>query len=74
MAEQIKNEVKIQSYLDHPNILKMYGFFHDEEQFYLILEYAPHGELYIELKKQVQHIFMNYHKFFIFLLAIKKIF
>lgn len=57
MAEQIKNEVKIQSYLDHPNILKMYGFFHDEEQFYLILEYAPNGELYEELKKQVLYIF-----------------
>lgn len=59
MAEQIKNEVKIQSYLDHPNILKMHGFFHDEEQFYLILEYAPHGELYVELKKQVKINFIN---------------
>ena len=53
MANQIKNEIKIQSCLSHPNILRLYGFFQDEEQFYLILEYAPHGELYKKMKKQV---------------------
>jgi serine/threonine protein kinase len=29
----------------------MYGFFWDEKKIYLILEYAPGGELYKELKK-----------------------
>ena len=53
MANQIKNELKIQSCLSHPNVLRLYGFFQDEEQFYLILEYAPHGELYKKMKKQV---------------------
>jgi len=28
----------------------MYGFFWDEKKIYLILEYAPGGELYKELK------------------------
>ena len=50
--EQILREIKIQSYLDHPNILKLYGYFDDEEKIYLILEYAAWGELYSSLKKQ----------------------
>ncbi|CAF0854037.1 unnamed protein product [Rotaria sordida] len=29
----------------HPNILRLYGFFHDE-RIYLLVEYAPDGELY----------------------------
>ena len=57
MANQIKNEIKIQSCLSHPNILSFYGFFQDEEQFYLILEYAPSGELYKKLKKQVKNLY-----------------
>jgi serine/threonine protein kinase len=31
----------------------MYGFFWDDKKIYLILEYAPGGELYKELKKQL---------------------
>jgi len=27
----------------------LYGFFHDEEKIYLILEYIPGGELYKDL-------------------------
>lgn len=55
--EQILREIKIQSYLNHPNILKLYGFFDDEEKIYLILEYAPWGELYSSLKKQENKCF-----------------
>ena len=29
----------------------MYGFFHDEDKIYLILEWAPKGELYHDLKQ-----------------------
>lgn len=36
----------------HPNILRMYGYFYDDKRIYLILEYAPKGELYKELNKQ----------------------
>lgn len=36
----------------HPNILRLYGYFHDKSRVYLILEYAPKGELYKELQKQ----------------------
>lgn len=30
----------------HPNVLKMYGYFHDDTKIYLMLEYAARGELY----------------------------
>jgi serine/threonine protein kinase len=51
-ARQLAREVEIQSHLNHPNILKMYGFFYDEEKIYLILEWAPHGELYSDLRQK----------------------
>jgi serine/threonine protein kinase len=49
----VKREIEIQSHLKgHCNILQLYGFFHDKERVYLILEYAPGGEIYKILKKQ----------------------
>ena len=36
----------------HKNILRLFGYFWDEKRVYLILEYAPKGELYKELMKQ----------------------
>ena len=33
-------------------MLRLYGFFWDDKKIYLILEYAPGGELYKDLKKQ----------------------
>jgi len=35
----------------HPNILRLYNYFYDRRRIYLILEYAPRGELYKELQK-----------------------
>lgn len=35
----------------HPNILRLYGYFHDSSRVYLILEFAPKGELYGELQR-----------------------
>lgn len=40
---QVRREIEIQTHLRHPNILRMYGYFHDEARVYLILEYAPRG-------------------------------
>ena len=36
----------------HPNILRLFGYFYDKTRVYLILEFAPKGELYKELTKQ----------------------
>ncbi|CAB3368265.1 Hypothetical predicted protein [Cloeon dipterum] len=49
---QLRREIEIQSHLRHPNILRMFGYFHDDARVYLILEYAPGGELYRLMKKQ----------------------
>jgi len=51
VEHQFRRELEIQSHLKHPNILRMYGWFHDDNRIYLILEYACQGELYKKLKK-----------------------
>jgi len=38
----------------HPHILRLFGYFYDETRVYLILEYAPKGELYKELQKNIK--------------------
>jgi len=47
---QLRREIEIQSHLRHPNILRLYGYFYDDTRVYMILEYAPKGELYTLLK------------------------
>lgn len=51
MTHQLQREIEIQSHLRHPNVLGMFGYFYDKSRVYLILEYAPGGELYQMLKK-----------------------
>lgn len=48
---QLRREMEIQTSLRHPNILRLYGWFDDDERIFLILEYAHGGELYGLLKK-----------------------
>ena len=43
IEHQVRREIEIQSHLRHNNILRMYGYFHDEQRVYIILEYAPNG-------------------------------
>lgn len=50
IEHQVRREIEIQSHLRHPNILRMYGYFHDEARIYLILEYAPGDTLYKALQ------------------------
>uniref|UniRef100_A0A2K5ET06 non-specific serine/threonine protein kinase n=1 Tax=Aotus nancymaae TaxID=37293 RepID=A0A2K5ET06_AOTNA len=51
VEHQLRREVEIQSHLRHPNILRLYGYFHDATRVYLSLEYAPLGTVYRELQK-----------------------
>lgn len=51
VEHQLRREIEIQSHLRHPNILRLYGYFYDSTRVYLILEYAPRGELYKELTR-----------------------
>lgn len=51
VQHQLRREIEIQAHLRHPNILRLYGYFYDETRVYLILEFAPRGELYKTLRK-----------------------
>lgn len=50
LEKNFRREIEIQRNLVHPNISRLYGFFFDDTNVYLILEYALHGELYQLLK------------------------
>ena len=44
-------EVTIQSHISHPNIVNLYAFSADDNNFYLLLEACLHGNLYSKMKK-----------------------
>ncbi|RMZ66179.1 serine threonine- kinase ark1 [Pyrenophora seminiperda CCB06] len=48
----IRRELEIHKNLAHKNILKLLAWFHDEKSVYLVLEYAPNGNLFSKLNKQ----------------------
>lgn len=52
LEKNFRREIEIQSNLIHPKISRLYGFFYDQKNVYLILEYSIHGELYHHLKVQ----------------------
>jgi aurora kinase len=51
MEDQLIREIKLQSYFHHSNLVKLYGFFSDETNIYLLMEYMEEGTLYTLLKK-----------------------
>lgn len=51
MMDQFIQELKIQLFLNHPKLVKMYGYFSDSEYFYLLVEYMEEGSLYSLMKK-----------------------
>ena len=55
--KNFRREVEIHARLEHPNILKMHGFFKDAKKLYLILEFCPDGELFTLLQSQPQKRF-----------------
>jgi aurora kinase len=52
VEKQLRREIEIQSHLRHPNILQLFGHFHDKKRVFLILEYAGKGELYKHLQRE----------------------
>ena len=51
VEKQIRREIESQQNLRHPNVLRLYGYFHDEKRIFLMLEFAGKGELYRQLTK-----------------------
>jgi len=51
VEEHIIREIKLQTYLCNEHITSLYGFFHDEEYLYLIMELLPDGSLQ-QIKKK----------------------
>jgi len=49
VEHQLRREIEIQTHLRQKNILRMFGYFWDENRIYIILEFAPGGELYKQL-------------------------
>lgn len=52
VEHQLEREIEIQSHLHHPNIVRLYTYFWDAKKIYLVLEYAPGGEMYKQLTTQ----------------------
>lgn len=50
MQKYIEDEVRVHSDLDHPGIIKLLGYFQEDEYMVIMLEYAAHGELYSHIK------------------------
>lgn len=44
--ERFQTEVKILQQLDHPNVIKLYEYFEDEVNVYLVCELCTGGELF----------------------------
>ncbi|TKR95492.1 hypothetical protein L596_009657 [Steinernema carpocapsae] len=52
LETQLRREIEIQYHLRHPNILRLFGYFHDSTRVYIVLEYAGRGCVYDLLKKE----------------------
>lgn len=52
VMHQLKRELEIQCRLRHPNIIRLYGYFHDAAKVYIVLEYAREGDIYKHLKQK----------------------
>ena len=50
--EQTDEEIELLKQLDHPNIVKLFEYFSDEDKYYLITEYCKGGDLFDLIKKK----------------------
>ena len=52
LNRRLKNEITLQSSLNHPCIVKLYNTFNDNDLIYLVLELCSGGELYSQIKEE----------------------
>ena len=48
----MKREILLHRQLDHPNIIKLHDHMEDNDNVYLVLEYADRGSLFYEIRRQ----------------------
>lgn len=51
ILEQLINQIKFQSFINHSNIVKLYSIIHDRLYVYLIMEACVEGNLYSFMRK-----------------------
>ena len=61
-------EIELLKQLDHPNIVKLFEYFSDDDKYYLITEYCKGGDLFdlIKKKKKFSELSASYIMFQIF--------
>jgi calcium-dependent protein kinase len=50
--KMIKNEIAVMKLVDHPNIVKLFEFFEDDDYFYIITEYCSGGQLFEMIRQK----------------------
>jgi serine/threonine protein kinase len=51
MVSQINNEIRIMYSVNHENIIKLFTHFEEDDYIYLVIEYAPGGQLWYKLNQ-----------------------
>ena len=69
--ERVKREIHILKKVRHPNIIQLYEIVESEKELFLIMEYAPNGDLYrilhkketfqkiFDFRKKIQRLLLN---------------
>ncbi len=73
-VERTRSEIHILLRIDHPFIVALHGYFHDESRIFMVLDYIPGGEMFTRLRGQEYGRFSSYDtKFYLseLLLAIE---
>lgn len=52
LLKRLQSEISIQSSLSHSHILQLFHHFEDQNNYYLVLEFCPGGELFHHLRSQ----------------------
>ena len=52
LLDDLRNEIGLLKMLDHPNVIKLYEYYEDATNIYLILEFCDGGELFDRLHQQ----------------------
>ena len=55
-GEKTNEEIELLKQLDHPNIVKLFEYFCDDDKYYLITEYCKGGDLFDLIKKKKNYL------------------